>query len=55
MKLPLSWVRDFVDIDVPAAEIATVLALRGFEVAGIETVDGDAVIDVEEGALRAFT
>ena len=52
MKLPLSWVRDFVDIDVPAAEIATVLALRGFEVAGIETVDGDAVIDVEVTANR---
>ena len=52
MKLPLSWVRDFVDIDVPAAEIATVLALRGFEVAGIETVNADVVIDVEVTANR---
>ena len=53
MRLLLSWVRDFVDVKVPAAEIADKLALRGFEVAGIENIgDGDAVIDFEVTANR---
>ena len=40
MKLLLSWARDFVDITVPADEIADTMALRGFEVASIERLDG---------------
>ena len=35
--LLISWVRDFVDVTAPAEEIAEKLALRGFEVASIET------------------
>ena len=53
MRLLLSWVRDFIDVKAPAAEIADKLALRGFEVAGIENIgDGDAVIDFEVTANR---
>jgi phenylalanyl-tRNA synthetase beta chain len=53
MRLLLSWARDFVDVTAPAAEIAEQLALRGFEVAGIETLaGGDAVIDFEVTANR---
>jgi phenylalanyl-tRNA synthetase beta chain len=67
MRLLVSWVRDFVDIDAPPAAIAEALALRGFEVAGIEppaggsaggaapwqTVTGpDGVIDFEVTANR---
>ena len=53
MRLLLSWVRDFVDVTAPAAEIADKLALRGFEVADIETLaGGDAVIDFEVTANR---
>ena len=53
MRLLLSWVRDFVDVTAPAEEIAEKLALRGFEVAGIETIGpGDAVIDFEVTANR---
>ena len=53
MKLLLSWARDFVDITVPADEIADTMALRGFEVASIERPDGgDAVIDFEVTANR---
>ncbi len=37
MRLLVSWVRDFVDVTAPAEEIAEKLALRGFEVAAIET------------------
>src|SRR4051812_21744055 len=53
MKLLVSWLRDFVDIDAPPEEIAERVGLRGFEVAGIELLDkGDAVIDFEVTANR---
>jgi phenylalanyl-tRNA synthetase beta chain len=53
MKLLISWVRDFVDIDVPAAAIAETMALRGFEVASVDIIDAnDAVIDFEVTANR---
>jgi phenylalanyl-tRNA synthetase beta chain len=53
MRLLLSWVRDFVDVKAPPEEIAEKLALRGFEVASIESVGGgDAVIDFEVTANR---
>lgn len=53
MRLVLSWLRDFVDVDASAEQIAETLGLRGFEVASIEsTDDGDAVIDFEITANR---
>lgn len=54
MRLLVSWVRDFVNVNAPPAEIAEKLALRGFEVASIEPVGdaGDAVIDFEVTANR---
>ncbi len=53
MKLLISWVRDFVDVQVPATAIAETMALRGFEVASVEPVgDDDAVIDFEVTANR---
>src|SRR5262245_34424720 len=53
MRLLLSWVRDFVDVKASAEEIAEKLALRGFEVASLETIgENDAVIDFEVTANR---
>ncbi len=52
MKLLLSWVRDFVDITAAPEAIADTMALRGFEVASIEHLDADAVIDFEVTANR---
>jgi phenylalanyl-tRNA synthetase beta chain len=53
MRLVLSWLRDFVDVDASAEHIAETLGLRGFEVASIEsTDDGEAVIDFEITANR---
>src|SRR5712691_1295486 len=53
MRLLVSWLRDFVDIDAPAEEIAERVGLRGFEVASIEPAgEGDAVIDFEVTANR---
>lgn len=36
MKLPLSWLKDWVSIPLPPAELASRLTLAGFEVEGIE-------------------
>src|SRR5437868_11202873 len=53
MRLLLSWVREFVHVTAPAHDIAEKMALRGFEVASIETIgDDDAVIDFEITANR---
>src|SRR5436305_1875258 len=57
MRLVLSWLRDFVDVDASAEDIAATIGLRGFEVASIEqdinhNGDGDAVIDFEVTANR---
>lgn len=53
MRLVLSWLRDFVDVDASADQIADTLGLRGFEVASVEPLDGgDAVIDFEITANR---
>jgi phenylalanyl-tRNA synthetase beta chain len=53
MRLVLSWVREFVDIDAAPREIAGILSLRGFEVASVESLPaGDAVIDFEITANR---
>ena len=51
--LVVSWLREFVDVDASAQEIADTLGLRGFEVASLETLPGgDAVIDFEVTANR---
>jgi phenylalanyl-tRNA synthetase beta chain len=53
MRLVLSWLREFVDVEASAEEIAETIGLRGFEVASIEALDGsDAVIDFEITANR---
>jgi phenylalanyl-tRNA synthetase beta chain len=48
MKVPVSWLRDFVDVPADAREVATRLATCGFAVEGIE---GDT-IDFEVTANR---
>lgn len=53
MRLLVSWVRDFVDVQATADEIAETLALRGFEVASVEDLGGgDGAIDFEVTANR---
>src|SRR5436190_24340304 len=53
MRLLVSWLRDFVDLDAPAEEIAERVGVRGFEVASVEALDDhDAVIDFEVTANR---
>src|SRR5438094_9097867 len=53
MRLVLSWLKEFVDIDASADDVAGRLGLRGFEVASVEALaGGDAVIDFEITANR---
>ena len=52
MKLLLSWAREFVDVTASPQLVADTMALRGFEVAAIEHIGDDAVIDFEITANR---
>src|SRR5580704_8721547 len=52
MRLLVSWLRDFVDVTSSGEDIAEGLALRGFEVASVERLGDDAVIDFEITANR---
>jgi len=41
MRVPLSWLRDYVTFDLPPRELADELTMRGMEVSAIETAGGD--------------
>ena len=41
MKVPVSWLRDFVDVTASPEDIAKTMSVRGFAVEGIEYVDSD--------------
>jgi len=53
MKLPLSWLREFVDVEASAEEIAEKLTFSGTEVEGVERV-GAGCEDVIVGEVRAW-
>ncbi len=38
MKIPLSWIKDFVDIDLPIPELCHQLTMAGLEVEEIPSV-----------------
>jgi phenylalanyl-tRNA synthetase beta chain len=50
MRVPLSWLRDYVDIDITPRALADELTMRGMEVTDIETV-GAAWTDVVVGRV----
>jgi len=52
MKVLLSWIREFVDINKPPEEIAYRLTMAGLEVEGVEKVEDDYVLDVSIPANR---
>jgi phenylalanyl-tRNA synthetase beta chain len=53
MKIPLSWLREYVDVPGTPEEIAATMSVRGFAVEGIDAMpDGDAIIDFEITANR---
>jgi phenylalanyl-tRNA synthetase beta chain len=40
MKVPLKWLKDYVDIDIPVEELANKLTLAGLEVSNIQVIGG---------------
>ena len=40
MKVPLSWLKEYVDIDLPVGELAHRLTMAGTEVAGVDMIGG---------------
>src|SRR5262245_30890209 len=38
MKIPLSWLHEYVDFDLPVAELARRLTLAGLEVSGVRVI-----------------
>ena len=47
MKVPLSWLREYVDVAVAPEQLAQDLTLAGLELAGLTRCDGDVVFDLE--------
>ncbi len=52
MKISLDWLRDYIDIDLKAEEIAEILSNLGLSCEGIEHLEDDVVIDVEVTSNR---
>ncbi len=46
MRVPLSWIKEFVHIDERPEEISDRLTMLGLEVESIENLDGDVIFDV---------
>ena len=40
MKIPLSWLKEYVDISIPVADLAEKLTMAGFEVENMQVVGG---------------
>jgi len=60
MKVPLSWIREFVDVTATAEEIGTLMGVRGLALEGMEPFDslrtgpqsGDVIMDFDVTANR---
>jgi phenylalanyl-tRNA synthetase beta chain len=46
MRVPLEWLKEFVDIDVGEEKVAETLTMIGLEVEGTESLDGDVIFEV---------
>jgi len=52
MKILLSWLKDYIETDLSAEQIAEILSNLGFPCEGIEKIADDTVIDVEVTSNR---
>jgi phenylalanyl-tRNA synthetase beta chain len=52
MKVPLSWIREFVDVTASAEEIGTLMGVRGLALEGLEPHGDDVVMDFDVTANR---
>ena len=53
MKVPIEWLKEYVTVRLKPAALAERLTMAGVEVTGIETVDGEPVLDLEVTPNRA--
>ena len=57
MLAPLSWLREYVDIDIPVADLAERLTLAGLEVTAIEPIgdwwDAETIVVGQVAAVLA--
>jgi phenylalanyl-tRNA synthetase beta chain len=47
MKFPYSMLRDFVETRLNADQIGAILTMAGFELEGVEDIDGEPVLDIK--------
>jgi phenylalanyl-tRNA synthetase beta chain len=52
MKVPLTWVREFVGVDASAEDIGKLMGVRGLALEGLESHAGDVVMDFDVTANR---
>ena len=52
MKVPLSWVREFVDVKASAEDIGTLMGVRGLALEGLDPQGNDVVMDFDVTANR---
>ena len=52
MKVPLSWIREFVDVKASAEDIGTLMGVRGLALEGLEAQGDDVVMDFDVTANR---
>ncbi len=53
MKIPLSWLQEFVDINLPIESLTEALTMAGLEVASVDEIWGEPVFDIEITPNRA--
>ena len=46
MKVSFNWLKDYIDIKIPLPKLADLLTMRSFEVAAVEKVGSDYVMDI---------
>jgi len=47
MRLPLEWLRDYIEIDMSAEELAHRLTMAGLAVENIEKVENDTILELD--------
>ena len=52
MKVTYNWLKDFVEIKIPAQKLAYRLTMAGLEVTSLEERDGDFVFELEVTSNR---
>lgn len=53
MRVPLSWLQDYLDYELEPRKLAESLTMAGLEVGAIEEIDGDTIFDIEITPNRA--